>query len=102
MSRSRCHIKEQTVTISPKGLDYPYIATLLQNNNIEIHDLETQSIKQVIPVPRSADNLVEKLRITTCLNGYLVPSSQKSDKMRMVSIPLLRDSGEARPVATGS
>jgi vacuolar protein sorting-associated protein 3 len=75
------------------GLDYPYIATLLPNGTIEIHSVETQSIVQVIPPPSSTispENLTGRLRLASCLNGYFVPSSQKTDKMRMTSVPLMR------------
>jgi hypothetical protein len=81
----------------PSGLDFPYITTLLPNNTIEIHSVETQAIVQVIPAsppspsgsptPRSQ---LGSLRLAASLNGYLVPSTERSDKMRMTSIPLVR------------
>lgn len=90
------------------GLDYPYIATLLPNTTIEIHSVETQAIVQVIPptLTSSPGNLTDRLRLASCLNGYLVPSSQRSDKMRMTSVPLLRRlggrSGDAEDVGSES
>jgi len=71
-------------------LDYPYITTLLPNNTIEIHSVETQSIVQVI----SSDDVIPRLHLTSSLNGYLVPSTQGSDKMRTTPVRLLRVSAE--------
>ncbi|KAJ7158395.1 hypothetical protein C8R43DRAFT_1087068 [Mycena crocata] len=59
-------------------LDYPYVAALLPNRTVEIHSIETQSIVQ----PRAA--------LAAALCGYLVPSTQKSEKMRKIPVGLLR------------
>ena len=83
------------------GLDYPYITTLLPNNTIEIHNVETQSMVQTISAPNTGLSASTSLRghpaerqnLVTCLNGYLVPSSQGSDKMRLSSIRLVRPDG---------
>ncbi|KAJ7064895.1 hypothetical protein C8F01DRAFT_1128649 [Mycena amicta] len=69
-------------------LDYPYLAALLPNRTIEIHSIETQSIMQVLPAPH--DDSEARLSLSAALNGYLVPSTQKSDKMRRVPVNLLR------------
>jgi len=78
-------------------LDYPYITTLLPNNTIEIHSIETQTIVQVIPAPpivspRSSPGLSPSTRLSlaTSLSGYLVPSTHRSDKMRTIPVRLLR------------
>lgn len=81
-------------------LDYPYITALLPNDTIEIHNLESQSIVQVISTsttsppttPSGRGKLTSRLTLATCLNGYMVPSTEQSDKMRMTSVPLLRRS----------
>lgn len=83
------------------GLDYPYITTLLPNSTIEIHSVETQAIVQVIGAPPASSSPPtspngqiaaqgQRLGLTSSVGGYLVPSSQKSDKMRMVSVGLMR------------
>ncbi|KAF7316392.1 CNH domain-containing protein [Mycena indigotica] len=69
-------------------LDYPYVAALLPNRTIEIHSLETQSIMQVLPAPH--DDSEARLTLSTALSAYLVPSTQKSDKMRRVPVNLFR------------
>ncbi|KAF8649627.1 hypothetical protein AX16_005716 [Volvariella volvacea WC 439] len=79
-------------------LDYPYIAALLPNSTIEIHSIETLSIVQVISAPFTFNTpasdqdqeLQKRLNLVAALGGYLVPSSQRSDKMRMTKVPLLR------------
>jgi hypothetical protein len=96
------------------GLDYPYITTLLSNNTIEVHSVESQSIVQVISTPYSAPaspalhtRVTQMIHLVSCLNGYLVPSSQRSDKMRLAPVRLIRQDGpksegmeDAEPVDT--
>jgi hypothetical protein len=77
------------------GLDYPYITSLLPNNTIEIHSVETQAIVQVISAPPSSlpseqRPASQRLHLTACLGGYLVPSTQRSDKMRTTPVRLVR------------
>ncbi|KAJ8082934.1 hypothetical protein PM082_008792 [Marasmius tenuissimus] len=82
----------------PKSVcfDYPYITTLLPNNTIEIHNVETQNIVQVVSAP-AEDVPGERDLLAASTAGYLVPSTQRSAKMRTVAVPLLR--GE-HPVAS--
>ncbi|KAG6834490.1 hypothetical protein H0H93_009343, partial [Arthromyces matolae] len=76
-------------------LDYPYITALLPNGSIEIHSIETQSVVQVIAAddtPTNPQNPQQQSRATlvSSLNGYLVPSTQRSEKMRTTRVQLLR------------
>ncbi|KAG5732330.1 Transforming growth factor-beta receptor-associated protein 1 [Termitomyces sp. T112] len=81
-------------------LDYPYVTTLLPNGTIEIHSIETQAIVQVIgadnfstPIrPTGQQDQQQRLRIdlVSSLGGYLVPSIQRSEKMRTTQVRLLR------------
>lgn len=77
------------LTIGISGFDYPYVATLLSNNTIEIHSVETQAIVQVISTPADSDSS-RRLDLITSLGGYMVPSTQRSNKMRKVPVQLLR------------
>ncbi|KAJ7266916.1 hypothetical protein B0H12DRAFT_1010524 [Mycena haematopus] len=70
--------------------DYPYVAALLPNRTIEVHSIETQSIVQVLPAPH--DDAEPRLSLVAALSGYLVPSTQKSEKMRKVPVGLVRQS----------
>lgn len=70
------------------ALDYPYVTTLLPNDTIEIHNIETQSIVQVVPAP--PEDTVDRKLLLSCANGFFVPSSQSSDKLRPVPIRLVR------------
>jgi len=96
-------------------LDYPYITSLLPNNTIEIHSVVTQSIVQVIGAPplspttspkatlpaskhsRSSSAVSsgdvdssERVNLVASIGGYLVPSTQRLDKLRTVSVKLIR------------
>ena len=100
------------------GLDYPYVTSLLTNNTIEIHSVETQEIVQVIGAPvlspattpkitspvrkntahsRSSSTVTtgnvdssERLNLVASIGGHLVPSTQRLDKLRTVPVRLLR------------
>jgi len=99
-------------------LDYPYITSLLPNDTIEIHSVETQAIVQVIGAPplppatspkaispvrknsahsRSSSTVAsgdvdssERVNLIASIGGYLVPSTQRLDKLRTVPVKLLR------------
>ncbi|KAI0070843.1 hypothetical protein K474DRAFT_1669669 [Panus rudis PR-1116 ss-1] len=68
-------------------LDYPYIATLLPNNTIEIHNVDTQNIVQVVPAPPGSE---DRTRLVWSANGFMVPSYQRSEKLKAVRVPLRR------------
>ncbi len=70
------------------GLDYPHITSLLPNETIEVHSVETQAIVQVISAPESWSD--SRLGLVASLHGYLVPSTQKRAKMRKVKVELVR------------
>ncbi|KAF8629820.1 hypothetical protein AX15_003265 [Amanita polypyramis BW_CC] len=73
-------------------LDYPYVTSLLPNNTIEIHNVETQSIVQVISVPATDEDAPsERTALVASIGGYFVPSTQQSGKMQMTRVPLLRN-----------
>lgn len=74
------------------ALDYPYVTTLLPNGTIEIHSIETQSIVQVVSAPADSPSPLadDRKALISCLNGFFVPSTQRSEKMRMVPRRLLR------------
>jgi hypothetical protein len=68
--------------------DYPYVAALLPNRTVEIHSIESQSIVQVLPAPNN--DVEPRVALIAALSGYLVPSTQKSEKMRKIPVGLLR------------
>lgn len=78
------------------GLDYPYVTALLPNDTIEIHSLETQSIVQVLststtsPPTTPSGQLPTRVNLAVSQSGYMVPSTERSDKMRLKPVPLLR------------
>ncbi|KAJ7738895.1 hypothetical protein B0H14DRAFT_3515936, partial [Mycena olivaceomarginata] len=47
-----------------------------------------QAIVQVLPAP--LDDAEPRVALVAALSGYLVPSTQKSEKMRKVPVGLLR------------
>jgi hypothetical protein len=101
------------------GLDYPHVISLLPNNTIEIHSVESQDIVQVIGAPapppttspkvtsparkstphsRSSSTVTsgdldssERVNLVASIGGHLVPSTQRLDKLRTVQVRLLRN-----------
>ncbi|KAH8829434.1 hypothetical protein DL96DRAFT_1598096 [Flagelloscypha sp. PMI_526] len=71
------------------SLDYPYIIALLPNQTVEIHNLEQdQAIAQVIPAPSNAGE--QRHALASAFHGFLVPSHEKSSKMALRKVPLVR------------
>ncbi|OSD05086.1 hypothetical protein PYCCODRAFT_1385627 [Trametes coccinea BRFM310] len=75
------------------SLDYPYITTLLPNNTIEIHSVETQAIVQVIPAPPEGSKQDDRKALIACLNGFFIPSTQRREKLRPTPVRLMRKGG---------
>ncbi|KIK68589.1 hypothetical protein GYMLUDRAFT_68440 [Collybiopsis luxurians FD-317 M1] len=72
-------------------LDLPSVTAILPNGSIEIHNIDTQSLVQVIPPPPD-DGPVDRIRLVSSLSGYVVPSTQGSSQMRKVPVKLNRGS----------
>ncbi|PCH34975.1 hypothetical protein WOLCODRAFT_133672 [Wolfiporia cocos MD-104 SS10] len=70
-------------------LDYPHIAALLPDATIEIHSIETQQRVQVIPAPPGGD-AAALMKLLACTGGFLVPSMQRSEKLRRTPVRLIR------------
>ncbi|EIN08198.1 hypothetical protein PUNSTDRAFT_52658 [Punctularia strigosozonata HHB-11173 SS5] len=85
------------------SLDYPYIVALLPNQTIEIHNIETQGIVQVISPPASASPQQTMTTLSTSAGRYLVPSRDRTTKMRMTNVKLIREPIPlpAKPKETG-
>ncbi|KAE9408021.1 hypothetical protein BT96DRAFT_1034408 [Gymnopus androsaceus JB14] len=71
-------------------LDLPHVAAILPNGSIEIHNVDAQSLVQVIPPP--SDGPTERTRLVSSLSGYVVPSNGSSAKRRIVPVRLNRGS----------
>ncbi|KAL6298204.1 hypothetical protein BKA93DRAFT_744633 [Sparassis latifolia] len=85
-------------------LDYPYITTLLPNNTIEIHSIETQTIMQVISAPPTSPSpglATDRKTLVASAGGFLIPSTQLSDKLRSTPVRLLRGQPGARQDVAG-
>lgn len=76
------------------ALDYPYITTLLPNETIEIHSIETQAIVQVVPAPTD-EQVPGRKKLALSANGFFVPSNQRTDKLRKTPVRLVRRRGTA-------
>ncbi|KAG6332437.1 hypothetical protein ID866_6654, partial [Astraeus odoratus] len=80
-------------------LDYPNVMALLEDGSIEIHSIETQLAVQVIPPSPEKDqrSLDRRVGIVASIGGYVVPSKEQSDKLRMTKVRLRRgpESAEA-------
>lgn len=107
-------------------LDYPHVTTLLPNGTIEIHNIETQALVQVIgapvispaPTPRVSSPTVghhkrassasvqpvtanpgQRIGMVASLGGYLVPSTQRSDRMQKATVKLRRQTANVNSSA---
>ncbi|KAA1474963.1 hypothetical protein DENSPDRAFT_805018 [Dentipellis sp. KUC8613] len=80
--------------------DYPYVTALLPNQTIEIHNVETQVIAQVVPAPPlpspsemeadpSSVLAQERRKLAVSVGGFLVPSREQSEKLRLTKVKLL-------------
>ncbi|KZT07023.1 uncharacterized protein LAESUDRAFT_812372 [Laetiporus sulphureus 93-53] len=87
-------------------LDYPYTTALLPSDTIEIHNIETLTIVQVVPAPPAspiptpgAQEAADRNILVACMRGFLVPSTQRLDKLRRTPVRLVR---KREPDAEGS
>ncbi|KAI0821853.1 hypothetical protein BC628DRAFT_1328491 [Trametes gibbosa] len=79
------------------SLDYPYVTTLLPNGTIDIHSVETQAIVQVIPAPPEGSSPLsgDRRALIASLNGFFIPSTQRTEKLRPMPVRLVRGLGKA-------
>ena len=104
------------------GLDYPYVTALLPDQTIQVHDIESQEVAQVLPPPPppslnaaspSALLSAERRALATSSSGFLVPLQQRPEKLMLKKINLLNRiakpggrevvpaDGQERPEVTG-
>ncbi|KAI6040879.1 hypothetical protein EDC04DRAFT_2566357 [Pisolithus marmoratus] len=79
-------------------LDYPNVTALLPDGSIEIHNVETQSIVQVIPPPQTGQLLGERVGVVASTGGYLVPSQEQLDKLRKKKVRLMVHPESVKPL----
>ncbi|KAH7878687.1 uncharacterized protein C8R40DRAFT_1167411 [Lentinula edodes] len=70
-------------------LDLPHATAILPDGTIEIHNIDSQNLVQVIPPPPN-DGPVDRTRLVSSLLGYIVPSDQYLTKMSKVPVKLDR------------
>jgi len=72
--------------------DDPYLVALMPDQSLEIRDIETQSVKQVVPAPQSSSERPNGPRRGLAWNpqSHLVPSTQLNDVLQLVPVPLIR------------
>ncbi|CCM06015.1 uncharacterized protein FIBRA_08259 [Fibroporia radiculosa] len=92
--------------VAVTGLDYPYITALLPNGTVDIHNIETQAIMQVLSAPANSpmvgvSTVEDRKGLVACASGFLMPSSQRSDKLRRTAVRLVRRGGERAGGDTG-
>lgn len=70
----------------------PYLIALMPDQSLEIRDIETQTIKQVVPPPESPSERPNGLRRGLAWNpqSHMVPSTQLADLLQPVPVPLIR------------
>ncbi|EIW54796.1 uncharacterized protein TRAVEDRAFT_131331 [Trametes versicolor FP-101664 SS1] len=81
------------------SLDYPYVTTLLPNGTVEIHSVESQAIVQVISAPPEGPSPLsgDRKALIACMNGFFIPSTQRTEKLRPTPVRLLRGRGTPKP-----
>ena len=64
----------------------------MPDQSLEIRDIETQSIKQVLPAPETPSERPNEPRSGLVWNpqSHIVPSTQLMDVLQPVSVPLIR------------
>jgi hypothetical protein len=64
----------------------------MPDQSLEIRDIETQSIKQVVPAPEPLSERPNEPRRHLAWNphSHIVPSTQLMDVLQLVSVPLTR------------
>lgn len=86
------------------GLDHPYVTALLPDQTIQVHDIQSQEIAQVLPPPplpslndASPFALLgaERRALSTSSNGFLVPLQQRPEMLMLKKVNLL--SRNAKP-----
>ena len=75
-----------------QAYDDPYLVSLMPDQSLEIRDIDTQSVKQVVPAPQPPSEHPYELRRGLAWNpqSHMVPSTQLVDVLRLVSVPLVR------------
>lgn len=85
-------------------MEYPYVTTLLQDQTILVHSVESQEIVQEIPpdpLPVSNEASIaavlgaERRALAMSPNGFLVPSQGQPEKLKLRQVNLL--SRNAKP-----
>lgn len=88
---------------SPLGLDYPYVTALLPDQSIQVHDIESQEIAQVLPPPPppslnatspAALLSAERRALAMSSSGFLVPLQQRPEKLVLTKVNLLSRNAE--------
>jgi hypothetical protein len=64
----------------------------MPDQSLEIRDIETQLVKQIVPAPQPSSELPNEPRRDLVWNpqGHMVPSTQLQDVLQLVPIPLIR------------
>jgi vacuolar protein sorting-associated protein 3 len=72
--------------------DDPYLVALMPDQSLEIRDIETQSVKQVVPAPQPSPERPNEPRRGLAWNtqSHMVPSTQLKDVLQLVPVPLIR------------
>ncbi|KAN0136306.1 hypothetical protein V8E53_005911 [Lactarius tabidus] len=79
-------------------LDYPHVTALLPDQTIQVHDIESQEIAQVLPPPPppslnatspAALLSAERRALATSSSGFFVPLQQQPEKLMLKKVNLL-------------
>ena len=97
-------LRPSSVVDCATGFDSPYVTALLPDQTIQVHNIESQELTQVVPAPPlpspeetslSALLGAERRALAMSVNGFFVPSQQQPEKLRLKKVNLL--SRNAKP-----
>lgn len=77
----------------PVAFDDPHVTTLLPDGTVDIHNIETQGLVQIVPPLSSAPTPVvpiptDKKALLACSAGFVVPSAERQTKLRLTPVRL--------------
>lgn len=80
------------IFIAASAYDDPHLVALMPDQSLEIRDIATQSVKQVVPPPEPLSEHPNQSRRSLAWNplSHMVPSTELKDVLQPVSVPLIR------------
>lgn len=84
--------RNENIDMFGAALQFPFVFTLMQDDSVEVHNIETQTLVQSVPttVARNDFPLLDRKALFLSGSGFSVPTTQRSTKLRLTPVKLLR------------